>query len=144
MRSCNGPKMKIIIATMILASGCLCAAEARTAHGKAHHGSSTSLERAGGSTTARHQGRKRLTKYRHGGGSERMHTLLGNRFLNDPRLSSPYSPARFHDYPPYGYPFSGSGSGMSGATLGFYNSPYVRYSTSPFTGFYGWYGQLNP
>jgi hypothetical protein len=47
-------------------------------------------------------------------------------------------------YPPYGYPFSSRSYGSRRATIGYYNNPYVQYSTSPFTGYYGWYGQLSP
>lgn len=47
-------------------------------------------------------------------------------------------------YPPYGYPFTSRSSGSRRATVGYYTNPYVQYSTSPFTGYYGWYGQLSP
>jgi hypothetical protein len=47
-------------------------------------------------------------------------------------------------YPPYGYPFYNHTPPGRRPTIGFYNSPYVQYSTSPFTGYYGWYGGLSP
>jgi len=54
-----------------------------------------------------------------------------------------YKLAGYSYYPPYGYPFSNH-SGLDSTDVDFYHSPYVQYSTSPFTGYYGWYGQLSP
>ena len=78
-----------------------------------------------------------------------MHPAGAKYYLNVP----PYSPfparsqrpgpSRAANYPPYGYPFLQQQEQRSGE-IGFYRSGYVNYSTSPFTGYYGWYGAISP
>lgn len=60
-----------------------------------------------------------------------------------PARSQKPGPARASNYPPYGYPFLQQQE-QSPGEIGFYRSGYVNYSTSPFTGYYGWYGNLSP
>lgn len=145
----QGPRLNTIIAFTILASGHFCAAEGRTIHAKFYAVSKRQPERAGWLPTLKQEGRKNIAKagthrWRYGVDQSREKHLLGKRYLNKPRLSSDYSDAGFDEYPPYGYPFAGPDHGSSANALGFYKSPYVRYSVSPFTGYYGWYGHLNP
>jgi hypothetical protein len=60
-----------------------------------------------------------------------------------PARSQKTGPSRAANYPPYGYPFLQQQEQRPGE-IGFYQSGYVNYSTSPFTGYYGWYGNLSP
>ncbi len=131
--------LSVLTATLVLAVTPMSAASAKHARspGKASYKVSAQKDKLAGHTT-RHQ-RDAGPRNRFVGPALNVHySRYGGRrqFLLD-NSSLGY-------YPPYGYPFTSRSSGQRRATIGYYNNPYVQYSTSPFTGYYGWYGQLSP
>lgn len=74
----------------------------------------------------------------------RRHAVRTPRGRVDGPFLNYHSASGSNYYPPYGYPFTNQGGGSRRPTVGFYNSPYVQYSTSPLSGYYGWYGRLSP
>lgn len=144
MRAATRVMMNSAVAAAIVTLTFVPTADAKTARsgGKLHAQVSARADKHPASHYAAKLERDRHERWSRYGSRQ----AVGRNRVTGPVLNLPMRGplAGSNYYPPYGYPFYNHTPPGRRPTIGFYNSPYVQYSTSPFTGYYGWYGGLSP